>query len=125
MVALLLFSFGTLGIARLQLGAAQATRDASDAAVALMLAEDLAQRVLLGEPAPVMLREQSALPGARACVSRDDAMWRLAVFWEARAGSGAAEGNEVWASAEPVCLPSNELAPQHSVRLLLPREVSL
>jgi Tfp pilus assembly protein PilV len=125
MVALLLFSFGTLGIARLQLGAAQATRDASDAAVALMLAEDLAQRVLLGEPEQALLHEQGALPGARACVARDDAMWRLAVFWEARAGSGAPEGDEVPAPAESVCSPSNEAAALHSVRLLLPHEVSL
>jgi Tfp pilus assembly protein PilV len=139
MVALLLFSFGTLGIARLQLGAAQATRDASDAAVALMLAEDLAQRVLLGErlqpdepPQPgdsqepeAALWEQSGLPGARACVARGDSMWRLAVLWEARAVPGAAAGSEVAAPAGSGCAPSDGSAALRSVRLLLPREVSL
>ncbi len=46
LLALLVFSLGALAVAAMQFGAVQATRSASESAAALMLVEDLAQRLL-------------------------------------------------------------------------------
>lgn len=46
LLALLLFSLGAMAVAAMQFGAVQATRSASESAAALILAEDLAQRLL-------------------------------------------------------------------------------
>ncbi|MFN2328951.1 MAG: hypothetical protein ABR612_08550 [Chromatocurvus sp.] len=46
LLALLVFSLGALAVASMQLGAVQAARSASESAAALLLAEDLAQRLL-------------------------------------------------------------------------------
>ena len=46
LLAVLIFSLGAMAIAAMQLNAVQATRSASDAGAALLLAEDLLQRVL-------------------------------------------------------------------------------
>lgn len=46
LLALLVFSLGAMAIAAMQLGAVQVTRAASESAAALLLLEDLAQRVL-------------------------------------------------------------------------------
>jgi len=46
LVALLVFALGALAVATMQYGAVQATRAASESAAALMLVEDLAQRLL-------------------------------------------------------------------------------
>lgn len=92
LLALLVFSLGAMAVAAMQLGAVQATRSASDAAAALLLAEDLLQR-MLANPAGLdvyvaSLGDGDADPGAggdcadaglcaaRARAQRDITAWR-------------------------------------------------
>ncbi|TCO74862.1 type IV pilus modification protein PilV [Chromatocurvus halotolerans] len=69
LVALLVFSLGALAVAAMQFGAVQATRSASESAAALMLAEDLAQRLLSDTGA--IDRYAQALDGSNAMTGGD------------------------------------------------------
>lgn len=69
LVALLVFSLGALAVAAMQFGAVQATRSASESAAALMLVEDLAQRLLSDTGA--IDRYAQALDGSNAMTVGD------------------------------------------------------
>lgn len=64
LLALLVFSLGALAVASMQLGAVQATRSASESAAALLLAEDLAQRLFAD--ADAIARYTQSLDGTLA-----------------------------------------------------------
>lgn len=69
LLALLVFSLGAMAVAAMQLGAVQVTRSASESAAALLLVEDLAQRLLtdpdaIGRYEQVLTGDAAAPAGA-------------------------------------------------------------
>ncbi len=74
LLALLVFSLGAMAVAVMQLGAVQVTRSASESAAALLLVEDLAQRLLtdpdaIGRYEGVLTSDAAAPAGAaHSCV---------------------------------------------------------
>lgn len=88
LVALLVFSLGALAVAALQYGAVQATRSASESAAAMVLVEDLVQR---------LLSDTGAIDHYAQALDGNDAM---AVGSVTACLDGAACGPEAWAARD-------------------------
>lgn len=71
LLALLVFSLGAMAVAAMQMGAVQVTRTAAESAAALLLAEDLLQR-LRADPGSIA-RYQQALDGGIATAPKSAA----------------------------------------------------
>lgn len=102
LLALLIFSLGAMAVAAMLLGAVQATRSASESAAALMLAEDLLQRLLANAPAidrqEQILHGDIAVPPGAAAACRGEtpcspeawALRSMAAWLDLNAGRGLA-----------------------------------